>query len=154
MRSGVLAKTRPALLRNRRIVFRGLEVGPALNQRNRYRQRHQKSWKRHQMGTKIDAKSIRNRVRDADAFWEAFGGGGGGQTCQTKVSLFGIPVLGSFSRKIEKIVFEKASKNQCKIMLEFEAKGLLKTKPKCDRKSRIFLKIIQIGWFCENIVLL
>ena len=122
MRSGVLAKTRPALLRNRRIVFRGLEVGPALNQRRRYRKRHLNSRKRHvngyQHGCKIDKKSSWRRGGVLKAFGE-----GPWRPNAPKFNFFGSQFWMPFRAKIGKMLFEKASTNQCKKCWNLKPKG-------------------------------
>ena len=81
--------------------------------------------KSHEKGIKmeaqIDAKSIRNRVCDGDAFWDRF----------WKPNAPNPPKYGSLfwdacRAKIEEIQFEKASTNQCKMIFKFEAKGVQK----------------------------
>ena len=70
------------------------------------------------MGAKIDAKSKPAPRRRS-------GSVRGGQKC-LRIIVKGVvlgPILGPVLRKIEKIPSEKASKNQCKIMSKFEAKG-------------------------------
>ena len=92
---------------------------------------HEKGTK---MGAKIDTKSIRNRVGAAEAFGE-----GPGRPKAANPSNFWDQFRVPFRAKIEKIPSEEASKNQCKIMLKFEAKGGPKMRPKWVRKSWIFL---------------
>ena len=82
------------------------------------------------MGPKIDKKSRWHR-----------GGVRGGPLeakCRKPGKVLG-PILGPVFVKTEKILFEKASQNQCKTISKFEAKGGPKMMPKWVRKSRIFL---------------
>ena len=92
--------------------------------------RHEKGTK---MGAKIDAKSIRNRAGAAEAFEE-----GPWRQNSPTCPRFGFQFWDPFRAKIEKTPSEKASNNQCKTMLTFEAKGGPKMRPTWVRKSRIF----------------
>ena len=70
------------------------------------------------MSPKIGAKSIRNRGGTAEAFGE-----GPWRPNAANPAKFWDPFWDQFCVKVEKIQSEKASKNQCKTMSKFEAKG-------------------------------
>ena len=86
------------------------------------------------MGPQIDTKSSQRRGGVRGTFREA------NITLNLKTEgRFWYQFWDQFFKQIAKIPFERASKNQCKKIMKFEAKRGPKMRSKLIRKSKIFL---------------